>query len=85
MRFIGQFELWTSFMYQLVFYAQVSRVWYTREGRDVNPREHVRVGYCHLSFGAPLAQPEQLGCAADFERFWLILGPKFNRVPCFLV
>ena len=32
-----------------------------------------------------LAQPVQLGCTADFERFWPILAPKFNRISYFLV
>ena len=36
-------------------------------------------------FGAHLVQPVQLGRTTDFERFWPILGPKFNRISRFLV
>jgi len=47
--------------------------------------ENLSVGCHYFFFGVHLAQPVQLGCAADFERFWPILGPKFNRIPYFLV
>jgi hypothetical protein len=47
--------------------------------------EILSVGYHYFFFGAYLAQPVQLGCTADFERFWPILGPKFDRISCFLV
>jgi len=47
--------------------------------------ESLSVGYNYFFFGAHLAQPVQLGCTADFERFWPILGPKFNRISFFLV
>jgi len=39
----------------------------------------------HSFFGASLAQPFQLGCTANFERFWPILGTKNSRIPCVLV
>ena len=42
--------------------------------------EILSVGYHYFFFGAHLAQPVQLGCTADFEQFWPILGPKFNRI-----
>ena len=55
----------------------------------VGPRrktsENLSVGYHYFFFGAHLAQPVPLGCTADFERFRPILGPKFNRILCFLV
>jgi len=47
--------------------------------------ENFSVGYNYFFFGAHLTQPVQLGCTADFEWFWPILGPKFNRTSCFLV
>ena len=50
----------------------------------VGPRrkatEIFSIGYHYFFFGAHLAQPVQLGCSADFEQFWPILGPKFNRI-----
>ena len=56
---------------------------------QVGPRrkitENVSFGYRHFFLGAHLARPVQLGCTTDFERFWPILGPKFNRISCFLV
>jgi len=42
--------------------------------------ENFSIGYHYFFFGAHLAQPVQLGCTADLEQFWPILGPKFNRI-----
>jgi len=62
---------------------QISRIWCTRPRRKTT--ENLSVACHSVFFGAHLAQPMQLGCTADFERFWPILGPKFNRISCFLV
>ena len=37
---------------------------------------NLSVGCHYFFFSAHLAQPVQLGCTADFEQFWPILGPK---------
>ena len=55
----------------------------------VGPRrkatEIFSIGYHYFFFGAHLAQPVQLGCSADFEQFWPILAPKYNRISFFFI
>ena len=44
------------------------------------PTDFLSVGHCYLVFGASFAQPVQIGCTADFVRFWPILGPKVVKI-----